>query len=90
MTRDSNGELQFRTPQGWALPAVPKPSAPPAAPVDELKTQNAALGLDIDAHTSTPSWLGDRLDLGWTISVIHPLACQPNRVVGALKIPSFE
>jgi hypothetical protein len=36
-----------------------------------------------------PSWLGDRLDLDWTIAVLHPLACQPSRVVGALTVPSF-
>jgi hypothetical protein len=28
-----------------------------------------------------PSWLGERLDLGYAISVLHPLARQPSRIV---------
>jgi hypothetical protein len=62
---------------------VPTPPGAPPAPAEHLKRENAALGIDIDAHTSTPSWLGDRLDLEWTISVLHPLACRPSAVVGA-------
>jgi hypothetical protein len=50
----------------------------PADPVDELRAQNDALGLHIDAHTSMPSWLGERLDLDYAISVLHPLACRPS------------
>jgi len=26
------------------------------------------------AETGTPSWLGERLDVGWAIDVLHPLA----------------
>jgi 5-methylcytosine-specific restriction endonuclease McrA len=88
VTRESNGELKFRTPQGWTLPSVPTPPAAPPTPAEGLMMQNATLGIDIDARTPTPSWLGERLDLEWTISVIHPLACRPSRVVGALNIPS--
>jgi len=87
VARETNGDLKFWTPQGWALPTVPTP--PAAAPAEDLKTRNTALGIEIDAHTSTPSWLGERLDLDWTIAVLHPLACQPSRVVGALTVPSF-
>jgi len=88
--REHNGELAFRTPQGWLLPVVPRPAVPPTAPVDALRTRNTALGIEIGAHTATPSWLGERLDLGWTISVLHPLACRPSRVVGALTVPSSD
>jgi len=81
LTREPNGELTFRTPQGWRLPTVPPPAPAPAEPVARLRHQHAALGLDIDAHTGTPSWQGDRLDLEWAISVLHPLACQPSQLL---------
>jgi hypothetical protein len=80
VTRDPSGDLCFRTPHGWALPIVPPPPAASAAPVANLREQNACRGIHIDAHTSTPSWLGERLDLGYTISVLHPLACRPSRM----------
>jgi 5-methylcytosine-specific restriction endonuclease McrA len=78
VTRKPNGELCFRTPYGGLLPVVSEVSAVPADPVDELRAQNDALGLHIDAHTSMPSWLGERLDLDYAISVLHPLACRPS------------
>jgi len=31
-------------------------------------------GLSLRAHTMTPGWLGERLDVGWAIDVLHPLA----------------
>ena len=74
MTRETNGELCFRTPLGRVLAVVPQPPAVPTDPVGELYTRNSALGLRIDAHTSMPSWLGERLDLGYAIDVLHPLA----------------
>ena len=39
-----------------------------------LRERNAANGIHIDAQTSKPSWLGDRLDLGYAIDVLHPAA----------------
>jgi hypothetical protein len=35
---------------------------------------NDAAGLELNAHTATPSWLGERLDVGYAIDVLHPLA----------------
>ena len=81
VTRDANGALSFRTPCGRLLAVVPAPPAMPADPVDGLRAQNETLGLHIDAHTSTPSWLGERLDLDYAIAVLHPLACRPNAIV---------
>jgi hypothetical protein len=77
MTREPDGELSFRTPHGWLLPAVPPPDPVPVDPVADLRAQNNALGVDIDPHTATPSWLGERLDLGYAIDVLHPLASTP-------------
>jgi 5-methylcytosine-specific restriction endonuclease McrA len=74
VTREASGDLSFRTPQGWMLAVVPATSAVATDPVVELRARNDALGLRIDAHTSTPSWRGERLDLGYAIDVLHPLA----------------
>jgi hypothetical protein len=72
--RGADGELRFRRPDGRSLAAVPPPVAVPADPVEALRACHRAQGLVIDARTACPSWLGERLDLGWAISVLHPLA----------------
>lgn len=81
VTREPHGELSFRTPYGEAVPAAPAPAVAPPDPVDALRAQHDALGVQIHAHTSTPSWLGERLDLGYAIAVLHPLACRPSVIV---------
>jgi hypothetical protein len=80
VTRNPTGELSFRTPSGQPLPTAAPPPAVPAGPVERLRTDNEALGVHIDAHTSTPGWLGERLDLAYEISVMHPLACRPSAI----------
>src|SRR5256885_2940411 len=74
VARESDGELHFRRPDGRLLPSVPPPAAVPADPVAVLRARHEAQGLRIDAWTSTPRWLGERLDVGWAIDVLHPLA----------------
>src|SRR5256714_142170 len=74
VARESDGELSFRRPDGRLLPSVPPPDAVPADPVAVLRARHDAQGLRIDAWTSTPRWLGERLDVGWAIDVLHPLA----------------
>jgi Domain of unknown function (DUF222)/HNH endonuclease len=79
--RDTDGTLHFRTPGGRPIPEVPAPPAVPSDPMWALVTANRARGLAIDARTGCPSWLGERLALGWAIDVLHPaanpLASQP-------------
>ena len=72
--RQPEGELQFRTPHGWLIPDVPPPVDGPDDPVHIIRAQNEAAGLGLDAHTATPGWLGERLDVGYAIDVLHPLA----------------
>ena len=36
-----------------------------------------AQGLRLHARTACPQWLGERLDVGWAIGVLHPLALGP-------------
>jgi Domain of unknown function (DUF222)/HNH endonuclease len=74
MTRDRDGTLHFTQPNGWPIPDVPAPPAVAPDPIDTLFAANRAAGLSIDARTSTPYWFGERLDLGWAISVLHPAA----------------
>ena len=72
--RHPDGELHFRRPDGRLLPEVPPPAVVPNDPGDILRARHQAQGLRIDARTSTPGWLGEHLDVGWAIDVLHPLA----------------
>jgi len=72
--RSSDGALQFRRPNGWLVPEVPPPAAVPADPVGALRARHAAQGLRLHPRTACPKWLGERLDVGWAINVLHPLA----------------
>jgi hypothetical protein len=69
-----DGELQFRRPNGWVMPDVPSSPRVPDEPVELLRALNDAEGLVLHAHTATPCWLGERLNVGYTIDVLHPLA----------------
>jgi len=69
-----DGALQFRRPDGRPLPEVPPPLAVPADPVAALRARHTADGLRLHARTSLAQWLGERLDVGWAIDVLHPLA----------------
>jgi 5-methylcytosine-specific restriction endonuclease McrA len=72
--RQPDGELRFKRPDGRVLPDVPPPAAVPADPVHALRAQHEAGGLTIHARTAMPGWLGERLDVGYAIDVLHPLA----------------
>jgi hypothetical protein len=72
--RQPDGSLQFRWPNGRPLPDVPPPSPVPADPVQVLREGHAAQGLRLHARTACPGWVGERLDVGWAIDVLHPLA----------------
>jgi 5-methylcytosine-specific restriction endonuclease McrA len=74
--RQPDGELRFRRPDGRILPESPPPAAVPADPVEALRAQHDAQHLRIHARTAMPGWLGERLDVGWAIDVLHPLAAR--------------
>jgi 5-methylcytosine-specific restriction endonuclease McrA len=69
-----DGDLQFRRPNGWMLPDVPPASQLTDDPVVVIRARNEAGGLDLNPHTATPDWLGEHLDVGYAIDVLHPLA----------------
>ena len=70
----ADGTLQFRRPDGRALPDVPSPAPLPADPVAALRARHTADGLRLHARTGLAQWLGERLDVGWAIDVLHPRA----------------
>jgi hypothetical protein len=72
--RLAGGELQFRRPNGWVLPDVPPPPDMPTDSVQVIRARNEAGRLALDAHTATPAWLGEGLDVGYAIDVLHPRA----------------
>jgi 5-methylcytosine-specific restriction endonuclease McrA len=76
--RQPDGELRFRRPDGRPLPDVPPPSAIPNDPVGALRVRNEAAGLHLHARTACSGWLGEGLNVGWAISVLHPRALQPS------------
>jgi len=42
--------------------------------MDVLREVNIAHGVNVDSRTITSDWLGERLDVGWALDVLHPLA----------------
>ncbi len=74
VARGPDGALRFRRPDGRPLPEMPPPAAVPADPIEALRACYDSHGLPINARTACPGWLGERLDLGWAIDVLHPLA----------------
>jgi 5-methylcytosine-specific restriction endonuclease McrA len=74
LDRQPDGELRFRRPDGRVLPEVPPRPEVPGDPVRALRARNDADGLVLHARTAMPGWLGEPLDVGYAIDVLHPLA----------------
>ena len=74
MERQPDGQLRVWRPDGRLLPDVPSPAVVPAQPVHALRARHDAQGLRVDARTSMPGWLGERLDVGYATDVLYPLA----------------
>ena len=72
--RLANGALEFRRPDGRPLPEAPRLPAVPVGAVESLREQNVGDGVEVDGHTLTPDWDGTSLNVGYAISVLHPLA----------------
>jgi hypothetical protein len=72
--RHSDGNLCSRRPDGRVVPDVPSPPPAPPNPVRDVRAQNDAAGIVVNARTATPGWQVERLDVGYAIDVLHPLA----------------
>ena len=79
--RMPDGGLRFQRPDGQLLADVPPPPLIPHDPVQALRVRNEGAGLQLDENTTRAGWLGERLDVGYAIDVLHPLALQP-KVIG--------
>jgi hypothetical protein len=77
VSRGPDGTLEFRRPDGRPLPEVPPTVRVPADPIPTLHEQHAALGIRLHPRTACPRWLGERLDVGWALAVLHPRAVGP-------------
>ena len=75
VTSELDGTLRFRRPDGRPLPEVPPNASVPDEPVVALRQCHDAQGLRFHGRTGCPGWLGERLDVGWAIDVLHPRAC---------------
>jgi hypothetical protein len=87
--RDADGGLHFRAPNGRPILDVPPSPAVPPDPIDALVWANRGRGVTIGPETAIPLWAGERLDLGWAISVLHPAANPPARArpAGVVSAP---
>jgi hypothetical protein len=56
---------------------VPPAATVPTDPVHRLRAEHVAEGLHLHARTGCAGWLGERLDVGYAIDVLHPLAVGP-------------
>ena len=71
------GPGRSRCPNGRLLPEVPPAPEVRGDAVQVLRARHEAEGLRLHAHTATSGWLGEPLDVGWAIDVLHPLAAGP-------------
>ncbi|MDO8476749.1 MAG: DUF222 domain-containing protein [Candidatus Rokubacteria bacterium] len=78
VARGPDGALRFRRPDGRPLPEVPQAAVVRGDAVTMLRASHDALGLRLGARTACPGWLGERLNVGWAIDVLHPLAQRPS------------
>ncbi len=90
VARGPDGALQFRRPDGRPLPEVPAPAAVPGDPIKALRACHDSQGLRVTARTGCAGWLGERLNVGWAIDVLHPLAqrsrpCMPEQGSSAAR-----
>jgi hypothetical protein len=74
LDRQPDGALRFRRPDGRLLLEVPPPPEVPVDPVQVPVARHDAEELHLHARTAMPGWMGERLDVGWAINVLHPLA----------------
>ena len=70
VTLDAAGEVAFTRPDGRLFPqAAPPPlwKGEALAPVNERLEQE---GIEIGAHTATPHWKGERVDMNWAVDLL--------------------
>ena len=86
LDREPGGELRFSRPDGQLLPEVPQPRDMHGDPATLLRERNDAAGVVLDAQTSKPGWLGEHLNAGYAIDVLHPFAVGPGSPITAIDL----
>ena len=74
-----DGEARFFWPDGRPLPDAPLAPTWAGTALGSTDAHLETAGLTVDPHTATPDWLGERLDLDWAITVLHPATADPPR-----------
>ena len=67
---DRDGQFRFLRPDGTPLPAEPPLASWEGAPLAPTDARLAAAGIGIGAHTATPEWYGESLDLTAALDVL--------------------
>ena len=70
VTLRDDGEASFAWPDGRPLVAAPPAPRWAGAPLAPTNARLASAGIAIDAHTATPYWHGERLNLAYAIDVL--------------------
>jgi len=66
-----DGSSRFSTPRGVLIPEAPPAPVLNTDPVEDLKRDHEAAGLEIDAWTGFPRWQGEILDLAHAIDALR-------------------
>ena len=74
-----DGEARFFWPDGRLVPDIPPAPTWAGTALASTDSHLETFGLEIDPHTATPDWLGERLDVNWAITVLHPATVDPVR-----------
>ncbi len=74
-----DGEARFFWPDGRPVPDVPPAPIWAGTALASTHAHLETAGLRIDPHTATPDWGGERLDVDWAITVLHPATADPSR-----------
>ena len=67
---DDAGAVRFMRADGRPLPEVPEPPRWTGAALAPVDARLAEAGIAIGPSAATPAWTGERLDLGWAMSVL--------------------
>ena len=70
VTLDDAGAVRFTRADGRPLPEAPEPARWTGAALAPVDARLAAAGIVIGPGATTPAWTGERLDLGWALSVL--------------------
>jgi len=68
----ADGNLRFRDLNDRIVPDTPAPPPVPRDVAAAMKACHDDAGIKIDARTSIPGWLGERLDVRYAIDVLRP------------------